>query len=159
MSELIGTLIKLGVALFLVAIAVVIGVRTFSQSEVVAEQQRIGVIVSNVKTLYANTPTYSGLDTGVAIQAGVFPSDMVAGTTVYNRWRGQVTLTSGGTTFTLTYANVPRDACINLVSNFKDSSLTGVSVNGVSLANIPPSPAEAASACTEVSNTIAWTFR
>ncbi len=159
MSELIGTLIKLGVALFLVAIAVVIGVRTFSSSEVVAEQQRISTIVSNIKTLYANTPTYAGLTTNVAIQAGVFPSDMVAGNVVYNRWRGQVNLTESGTEFTLEYQGVPKEACINLVSNFKDSNLSRVEVNGTALANVPPSPAEAAASCNQQTNTIRWSFR
>lgn len=160
MSELIGTLIKLGVALFLVAVAVVIGVRTFGSSEVVAEQQRLSTIVSNIKTLYANTPTYDGLTTTVAINAGVFPSDMVSGTTVRNRWKGNVTVSSTATTFTITYNNVPKDACIQLVSNFKDSNLTQVVVNGTALATVPPSPAEASGACTsDRSNTIDWTFR
>jgi hypothetical protein len=158
MSEIIGTLIKMGIALFLVAIVVVLGAKGFKSSELAAEQQRLATIVSNIKTLYANSSNYDGLTTDVAIQAGIFPKDMVSGTSVYNKWKGAVTVTGSGNTFSVTYAGVPKDACINLLSNFKDGSLVGITVNGNALSTVPPTPAQAAAACNQDTNTIEWSF-
>jgi len=158
MSEIIGTLIKMGIALFLVAIVVVLGAKGFKSSELAAEQQRLATIVSNVKILYANSPNYNGLNTSVAIKAGVFPKDMVSGTSVYNKWKGAVKVSGSGNTFTISYAGVPKDACINLLSNFKDGSLINVKVNGKALSTVPPTPAQATVACNKDSNTIEWSF-
>ena len=158
MSELIGTLIKLGIALFLVAVVVVMGALGFKKSEVATAQQRLATITANIKNLYANSSTYDGLTTDVAIKAGVFPGDMVAGNTVYNKWKGRVEVTGSGTEFTVEYQGVPKDACINLLSNFKDGSLVAIKVNGTELNTTTPTPADATSACNQAQNTIDWIF-
>lgn len=162
MSELIGKIIALGATLFLIVVAVVVGSKVFSSTTTVSEIQNLNTIVSNVRNLYANQPNYNGLTTAVAIQAGVFPSNMVQGNTAVNKWGGQVTLaqnTSNPNAFDLTYTNVPQDQCIQLVNNTQASNLVSVAVNGTTL-NPPLNPGQIANACNNpTNNTITWTIR
>ena len=111
-------------------------------------------IVQNVRAMYATSGvvdatadmTTLGAQTTAAaktyINAGVFPADMLNGPaatadTVQNAWNGNVAVTSAtGTTasdsFSVTFSNVPQQACITILTsttgNGRDPGLFGVNV-------------------------------
>ena len=93
----------------------------------VADQ--VSMIVANVKTLYAQQNTYTGLNNGTAVSMGVVPDEL--GTvyrgntaTLTNAFNGPVfiiasdsTTAGDGKAFTIQFNNLSREACISLATN------------------------------------------
>ncbi len=98
---------------------------------------QIGIIASNVRALYngRSVPTASVAATTetaylVGQNAGVFPGEMVSGTTVKNMWNGNVTVAIDATTpvkVIISYQNIPFDVCTDLlVRNSQPGRDTGL---------------------------------
>lgn len=154
-------------------------------------QQQLQHIVAEMQTLYSSSATYGDGTandiTGPASTAGIFPAGMVAVASasapeVYNPWGGEVTVDEGDVaqTFTVTYNNVPNDACAKMIAGNSSGfggNLCGIGVGDGSAPSGPvstnggtdncqgsrPSISEtdAISACssTDSQNVITWWFQ
>lgn len=89
----------------------------------------VSMLVANIKTLYAQQNTYTGLNNGTAVSMGVVPDEL--GTvydgdkaTLTNAFNGPVfiiasdsTAANDGKAFTIQFNNLSREACIALATN------------------------------------------
>ena len=117
----------------------------------------VAMIVTNIRTLYAQQKDYSGLNNYTAVQMGVVPDELVStlteqNQTLINAFLGQVvikatnvsgldgeTAAADGTTganrgFLVAMNGLPKEACVTLATNDWGSGysagLVGISVNG-----------------------------
>ena len=103
---------------------------------------QISMIITNIRTLYANQQTYTGLTTGLAYKMGLTPDEMGVGSTLTNAFQGNVTIAPGssgaagtGSTgaFMLKFEGLPREACVTVATQDWGSNYTtgflGIGVN------------------------------
>lgn len=87
-----------------------------------AESNNIATIQAGIKSLYNATSNYSGLNETVAVQAKMFPDNMLSGGKPVNNFKENVLLgfstdsPSGvaDSAFTITYVGVPASECTKL---------------------------------------------
>lgn len=89
----------------------------------------VSMLVANIKTLYAQQNTYSGLNNGTAVSMGVVPDELGTAysgdsATLTNAFNGPVfikqsdsTAANDGKAFTIQFNNLSREACIALATN------------------------------------------
>lgn len=89
----------------------------------------VSMLVANIKTLYAQQNTYTGLNNGTAVSMGVVPDELGtvydgAKATLTNAFNGPVfiiasdsTAAGDGKAFTIQFNNLSREACISLATN------------------------------------------
>ena len=89
---------------------------------------QISQIVTNIRTLYAQQTTYSGLRTVTAIQMGVTPDELGTGTTLTNAFGGSINIewsnkNLGSPTnyisddaFAIIVNGMPKEACVSLAT-------------------------------------------
>ena len=83
---------------------------------------QISQIVTNIRTLYAQQTTYSGLNNENAIKMGVVPDELGSGATLTNSFGGNVYIIPSSTTYEIQYGKVfavqyrglSKQACISL---------------------------------------------
>ncbi|EKN4699759.1 prepilin-type N-terminal cleavage/methylation domain-containing protein [Yersinia ruckeri] len=126
-------------------------------TEIGSEAGHVVAIINNAKQLKDS----AGYKTGSLIPdlntfSGI-PSDMKNnGTTVENTWGGDVLVTGAGTSFTVSYANVPIDACAKITSRLSKSSLINqTTINGKTIVG-EVSIANTTTNCNTASNTLVW---
>ncbi|WP_313463130.1 type 4 pilus major pilin [Pseudomonas nitroreducens] len=149
--------------LMLIAIALgfiaYLGFKMLSGSDVAIEQSNITTIIGNTKKLKGS----SGYGTsGTNLVPSLIALDGtgsmgVSGSTLTNQWNGSVTNVSNGMTFTLTETNVPKSACITLVTKIAKDKQTSTAINGGTSTAGEILGAAATTSCSSDSNTIAWT--
>lgn len=161
-ASLLEGIAYLGVAAIVVLGAVSLLTNAFSSAQTNRAAEEIISIRTAVKKLYmGQAASYGAVDfTASLITARVFPSTLAvnaAGTGITNSWNGAVTVagSNGGSTFTLTYANVPRDACINLVSGASGWTRIDQAGNNA-ITTFPATPANAAAVCSLANNAISF---
>lgn len=135
-----------------------------SSGDAKAEDKNIQLIASALRSTYGNTASFTGLSGSLTslITAGVFPTSIVSGTTLVNKWGGAYTLASysvaPGTDnyFDITDANIPRDIC-NKLANSTASSFPLVNINGTPFKTVAvpnPDPSVSVPLCNNQTNTI-----
>ena len=147
MIEMLGVLAIVGV-LSVGGIAGYSKAMTKFKTNKVADQ--VSMIVTNIRTLYAQQTTYDGLNNVTAFSMGVVPDDLgTTGDDLSNAFAGGVAIrygttgndaTGGGTgAFQVSFGNLPKEACITLATNDWGSSYSsgfiGMKISGGSLAN------------------------
>jgi hypothetical protein len=157
-ATLLEAIAYLGIAAIVVigAIALLSGAFSSASSNQTAEQ--VTAIQTGIKKLYMGQANgYAGLNTAVAISAGVIPTTLhidTANNTVTDSWGGAVTITGAGAgSFTIEFDSIPSDVCVNAIS--AGGTWTAVSVGGTAQ-NVPVTPDAAQKACA-ASNNIIWT--
>lgn len=92
--------------------------RTTEGAKLQQAQQDIAAIQMATRQTYATSKTYAGLDNATAIKAGILPEAMVSGGSGVNPWGGSVTVAvdTTPTQFTIAYAGLPQDACMQLAA-------------------------------------------
>ncbi len=153
-ASLLEGIAYLGVAAIVVLGAVSLLTNAFSSAQTNRAAEEIISIRTAVKKLYMGQAASYGTGdfTASLITARVFPSTLAvngtgASATITNSWNGEVTVTGNTSTFTLTYDNVPRDACINLVSGA--SGWTRINQGTNEITAFPATPANAADVCSD----------
>jgi len=118
----------LGIIAALVVGAFIVYPKVQSSQHAEAESENIATIQSGVKALYNSASNYAGLNNAVAVQAKVFPDNMLNGTgetaSVVNLFKGNVTLApsadspsgTANSSFNITYVGVPAAECTKIVS-------------------------------------------
>ena len=149
MIEMLGVLAIIGV-LSVGGIAGYSKAMTKFKTNKVADN--VSMIVTNIRTLYAQQKTYEGLDNTTAVQMGVVPDELVTKAsdgTLTNAFLGSVHIGAGtvsgmdGETGTSTGANrgffvimngLPKEACVTLATNdwgsVFSSGLVGIVASG-----------------------------
>jgi hypothetical protein len=156
-ASLLEGIAFLGIAAIVILGAIALLTNAFSSANTNRGYQELSSIRTGVKKLFMNqTAGYGTADlTETLGTAKVFPASLsVNGATVKNSWDGAVTVTGATNTFKISYAAVPKDICINMVSGGGD--WVDINVNNTAQ-TLPVTPAAAATACNATSNTIVWT--
>jgi hypothetical protein len=161
-ASLLEGIAYLGIAAIVVlgAVSLLTGAFSSAQSNRVAEE--VVSIRTAVKKLYMGQSSgYGTTDLlGILIPTKVLPTTITADTatnTATNAWGGAVTVTgNAGNRFNIAYANVPGDACINILSGA--SGWDNISASGATPITVfPATPLAAQGACVTGANIITWT--
>jgi hypothetical protein len=157
-ASLLEAIAFLGVAAMVILGAVALLLTSFGSAQTNRAEQEITAIQTGVKKLYMGQSASYGTGTldAALIHANVFPTTLTVDGSgnVFNGWNGAVDVEGNSASFTISYASVPRDACINLAS--ANGDWLGVSINGTDV-TLPVTPATADAACTADSNIMVWT--
>ncbi|EDW0613228.1 type IV pilin, partial [Salmonella enterica subsp. enterica] len=141
---LLELLLVLGIIAALVVAAFIVYPKVQASQRAQAESNNIATIQAGVKALYASTASFTGLTNSVAVQAKIFPDNMLSGfgssAVPINVFKGNVVLESAstgpsyadGSSFTITYSNIPAAECTKIVTaaagNFYIASVGGAEV-------------------------------
>ena len=162
---LLETILAIGAGLVFAISAVVLAVQLFGQNKTQDAFQQIHSMISNIKQVYTSQSSYNGLDAAQIIAGNLTDARYIRGAAVINPWAGAVTFDSAGANdenFEITYAGVPRDACIKLAalnSTGFGGSIVSAEVNGNG-ATDNMNPAQAATDCDQdTANTIIYVVR
>ncbi|ECA3699875.1 prepilin-type N-terminal cleavage/methylation domain-containing protein [Salmonella enterica subsp. enterica serovar Muenchen] len=126
---------------------------------------------AGVKALYTSASSFTGLTNTVAVQAKIFPDNMLSGTgnaaKPINAFKGNVTLaaaatgpsSAAGSSFTITYDNVPAAECVKITTAAAGNFYTAkVGSKVVKAADGTLDVAATAAACNNAtSNTLVFT--
>ncbi len=106
--------VAVGAVLLLSGLAVYQNVT--NNSKINDSTRLLNVLKQETQRLFQGEGTYpSGTDlTPILINADVVPSSNVRGTDITHPFNGNVTLEGAGGTFTMTYAGMPKAACVKL---------------------------------------------
>jgi type II secretory pathway pseudopilin PulG len=129
-------------------------------------------IVQNTRNLYyGQSPSATENITAQLVSAKALPGDFINGTNGINPFNGAVTVSIADTVnfddIAVVYANVPKDACIDLTSKNTNIS-TGLGLSAIAIdatgggtdatiTTFPYLPTAAATNCGDT-NSITWTF-
>jgi PilS N terminal len=159
--SLLEAIAYLGVAATIIVGAVALLGNAFSGARANRAQEELTAISTGVKRLYMSQAGAFGVGdlNETLANAKIFPSTLaVSGADVLNAWNGAVTVTGNTTLFSISYANVPQEVCIELVST--TSQFISVAANGGAALVPPVTVAQAAGQCTQAqANTVVWTTR
>jgi hypothetical protein len=160
-ASLLEAIAFLGVAATIIVGAVALLSNAFSSARSNRSQEEVTAISTGVKRLFMSQAGAYGTGSinEALIRARVFPSTLaVAGTAVTNAWNGAVDVIGNTATFDISYANVPQEVCVELVST--SGQWIAVSVNGGTSMAPPITLAQASEACSVAgANTVVWTAR
>ncbi|MCO5781382.1 type 4 pilus major pilin [Citrobacter meridianamericanus] len=142
--SLLELLLVLGIIAALVVAAFIVYPKVQASQRAQTESNNIATMQAGIKALYASASSFSGLTNSVAVQAKIFPDNMLnssgSSATPINVFKGTVELASSdtgpsglsGSSFTITYDSIPAAECTKIVSavasNFYIASVNGVEV-------------------------------
>lgn len=126
-----------------------------SDTDSQAAMTNLSYVAEKVAYQFGSESNFSGLSNSVVVNAGLVPEDWVQGSSIVSGW-GAVTLTPGtpNTTFNITLANVPRDAC-NALGVFRKGSWSGLRIGATTIPQTGNIAATVSTACGDT-NTITW---
>ncbi|EPY8425331.1 type 4 pilus major pilin [Citrobacter youngae] len=126
--SLLELLLVLGIIAALVVAAFIVYPKVQASQRAQAESNNIATIQAGVKALYTSASSFTGLTNTVAVQAKIFPDNMLSGSgssaTPINAFKGDVIVESAntgpsaaqGSSFTITYKNVPAAECTKIIT-------------------------------------------
>ena len=79
-------------------------------------QENLSYLRMNIQEVYAHVRSYETISNDELISANAVPPAMLINEQIVNEWNGDVTIepADGGRSYTITFADVPQDACIKL---------------------------------------------
>jgi Tfp pilus assembly protein PilV len=160
-ASLLEGIAYLGIAAIVVIGAIALLRTAFGSANANTMLEQLSSMQTAARKLYMTTQGNYGTGAlnGPIIAAGAVPQGMSVNTTnstISNAWGGAVSLTGATTDFTISYASVPQDVCVDALTG-TTTGFTQVVVNTGSALPTPVSPANATAACNATSNTIVWT--
>ncbi|HEI8485815.1 TPA: prepilin-type N-terminal cleavage/methylation domain-containing protein [Morganella morganii] len=126
--SLLELLLVLGIIAALVVAAFIVYPKVQASQRAQAESNNIATIQAGVKALFTSASSFTGLTNSVAVQAKIFPDNMLSGSgsaaKPINAFKGNVTLAADktgpsgadGSSFTITYENVPASECTKIIT-------------------------------------------
>jgi major structural subunit of bundle-forming pilus len=150
---------------------VVAGIMVFFQSASINSKtneamNQLSSLQSNVRSLYSSQPTYNGLNSELLINASGVPNKMVNGTALTHAFNAEAAVapasvgSGANNAFTVTYSDIPSEACVSMATKDLGTGLVSLSVGG---SNIPLSPINLADVNTACGSggvaELIWTFR
>lgn len=158
-ASLLEGIAYLGIAAIVVIGAIALLRTAFGSANANTLLQQLSSIQTATRKLYMTTQGNYGTGSlnSPLVAAGAVPQGMsvaASGTAISNTWGGAVVVTGATTQFTISYASVPQDVCVDALTG-TTTSFTQVSVNTTAVTT-PVSPSDASTDCS-ASNTIVWT--
>ncbi|CUJ50806.1 PilS N terminal [Achromobacter sp. 2789STDY5608633] len=165
-----ATLLEMGfwLLIFVAIIGSVLGIAsvTMRQSTVATEVQTI----TNLSGVISRMRTSAGYDTATGaivkslddmkmIPANISKTVSGNNVTIRNGWNGAITVnaTDGGGNFSITYTQIPREDCVQLVTGTKPGILQSVGSGTTATVAISSITATSASTmCAAAANTVTW---
>ena len=148
---------------------------------------QISLLITNIRTLYANQYNYTGLDNDALEDFELVSADMKSGNDYINPFGGKIKVaaTNGNANFAVTYTGLDKQACITMATadwgSTASSGLVSVAVGEAATTaddltnpttfswasgtaapgstNFPVSPVTASTACAGTENGITITYR
>ena len=168
MVEMLGVLAIIGV----LSVGGISGYsKAMAKYKLTKAQDQMAMILINLRTAYATSPDYSGLNNAAAISLNIVPSDMLPGGTggskgtIKNAFGGDVTIAADGdasTNFTITYDDLGKEACVSLLtSDWGTDGLVSIEMGSLSGGpgdKITVTEAAGNSGCATTGNIITWTY-
>ncbi|MDS7803745.1 type 4 pilus major pilin [Klebsiella oxytoca] len=126
--SLLELLLVLGIIAALVVAAFIVYPKVQASQRAQAESNNIATIQAGVKALYTSASSFDKLTTSVAVQAKIFPDNMLVGSGTaakpVNAFKGDVVVASAntgpsaaqGSSFTITYSNVTAAECTKIIT-------------------------------------------
>ncbi|MGA3808945.1 type 4 pilus major pilin [Escherichia coli] len=126
--SLLELLLVLGIIAALVVAAFIVYPKVQASQRAQAESNNIAAIQAGVKALYTSASSFTGLTNSVAVQAKIFPDNMLSGSgsaaKPINAFKGNVTLAADktgpsgadGSAFIIIYSNVPAAECTKIIT-------------------------------------------
>ena len=126
--SLLELLLVLGIIAALVVAAFIVYPKVQASQRAQAESNNIATIQAGVKALFTSASSFTGLTNSVAVQAEIFSDKMISGSgsadKTINAFKGNVTLAADktgpsgadGSSFTITYENVPASECTKIIT-------------------------------------------
>ena len=128
----------------------------------------VAMIVTNIRTLYAQQQNYNGLNNKTAVEMGVVPDELITATPkkdddgLQNAFLGKVVIGAATVTgmdagtdsgkergFFLTMGGLPREACVTLATNDwgsgYSSGFVGMKITGKAKSETPPAQGKSVS--------------
>lgn len=143
--SLLELLLVLGIIAALVVAAFIVYPKVQASQRAQAEANNIATIQAGVKALYTSASSFNGLSTTVAVQAKIFPDNMLSGSgsavEPINAFKGKVIVeadstgpsATSGSSFNIIYRNVPAAECTKIVTaaagNFYTAGVGGTAGN------------------------------
>lgn len=155
--EILFVLIVITIAL---AFAVQKGYSLFARQTNNTEQTNVAELIMNTRSLKSSQgygTTGTNLVPQLVATKGIPSGLTVASNVPYNSWNGAVTVVSAGVSFTITYQDVPQDACVTLATKVAKAEGFTTRINSGTATSGEITPAVATAGCSSDSNTIAWT--
>lgn len=121
----------------------------------------VATIKQQVQNLYQGQTSYGTGDIeSILIDTGAFPPSALdaARTSAQTPWNTNIDVTGATANFTITFEDLPQDACINLarLEIANDPDFVSIDINTTNLTTLP-SPEDAQAACASGGD-ITWTF-
>ncbi|MGH8808977.1 MAG: type 4 pilus major pilin [Noviherbaspirillum sp.] len=156
-ASLLEGIAYLGIAALVILGAVSLLTSAFGNAQSNRTSEETIALRTAIRKLFSGQ-TYPGSDTNLLptlVAAKAVPSTLNVGANnaVTNTWSGTVAVTGQGATFTVSYANVPQDVCVNMLSGA--AGWVKVKNGGVEKTSNPLSPADATDLCPAAANTVA----
>ena len=167
MVEMLGVLAIIGV----LSVGGISGYsKAMAKYKLTKAQDQMAMILINLRTAFATSPSYDGLNNANAILLNIIPGDMLPGglgqgSTIKNAFGGDVTIQATGTDntqFSIAYEDLGKEACVSLLTS--DWGTDGlVSVTMGALVGGPDNKINAVAAagtngCATEGNTITWVY-
>ena len=163
MVEMLGVLAIIGV----LSVGGISGYsKAMAKFKLTKAQDQLTMLLMNIRTAYATSPSYEGLSASSAVSYNLAPSDMITGTTLHNAFGGGVTLStsSSNLNFSIKFEGLGKETCASLGSTDWGTdglvSITLTDNTAHTVNELPISLTTAFSGCNAAtaSNTITWTY-
>jgi type II secretory pathway pseudopilin PulG len=158
-ASLLEAIAYLGVAALVVLAAVSLLQNAFGSARSNQTTEEITGLRTNIRKMYAGQPYSDAAMLENLVTAKAIPTTLTVaadGNSITNAWGGGVTLTSTVSTFTITYALVPQDVCMNVVSGATGWTKIADGADGNKIIAFPATASDAATLC-KASTTLAFT--
>jgi hypothetical protein len=161
---LLETLLAISVGVSFVIGATLIYLNATGRNQVQEAFTQVQTTVAGVRLLYSGSSSYGDDEiTEVAVDARIFENKWLVDDQPVNPWGGDIAIEGNERTFTLTYPDVPQDACAQLISLNSTGfggAVISIEVNGTDIGTQNVDPATATAACDDPNeNEIVWEFR
>jgi len=180
MIEMLGVLAIIGV----LSVGGISGYsKAMAKYKLTKAQDQITMLLMNIRTAYATSPSYSGLDSATAADYNLAPNEMVTGTgssrTLNGTFGGAVTVeackssgicgsTTSNTYFGIKMEKLGKEACRSLASSdWGADGLVSITVSGTTshthstgsaTSGLPIGLGDSASYCNSETNDITWVY-
>lgn len=161
------TELLIGLAIIAAVLGTIAATAAYLNSSNSAQDQArlVESIGQDLRMKYQRANNFSGLTNTVAINLGVFPDQMVNGTTVLNTWNGTVTIAPAADlngvanrAFLVSWPNVPEDECVNLSTTAIAANRIRVGTTVIQQDGQAINVAAAGTACSGTTNTVDFLF-
>ena len=120
-------------------------------------------LVGSIRTTYYQAgSTYAGISAANLVTARIAPQPLIRNDTLMSMSGRAITVAADSDTsrFILTYANIPRESCVKLLTTVSStmSDIVQISIGSTALATFPVTVANATTACDADTQNIAFTL-